>query len=336
MRIAVLDLGSTTFHLQHVELGEGTFHCTLDEKLTLRLGDQVFPKGHFDAATRACVVNSVADLLTRSAAQRPDRTVVVATSPFRSADNGAALASELGQRFGVDVIILTAQREAEFAYLGNATFDHVDGLRTAVVDIGGGSAEVAVGEGARCMHALSLPLGAVRMGRLVASRRPFGQPEAGVLLDALRDAVDEPLREVRALRPSALVFASGTARAVIRDVMEANTETPGVGKYSYVFPGQGSQSVGMGRELYNASPAAREDFEEADDSLNFHLSRLIFEGPTEELQDTINSQPAIMVVSIACWRAWQEFLGARAPRPASAAGHSLGEYTSLVEFIYGA
>lgn len=113
-------------------------------------------------------------------------------------------------------------------------------------------------------------------------------------------------------------------------MMGANTETPGVGKYSYVFPGQGSQSVGMGLELYNASPAAREVFEEADDSLNFHLSRLIFEGPTEELQDTINSQPAIMVVSIACWRAWQEFLGARAPQPAAAAGHSLGEYTSLV------
>ena len=112
--------------------------------------------------------------------------------------------------------------------------------------------------------------------------------------------------------------------------MGANTETPGVGKYSYVFPGQGSQSVGMGLELYNTSQAARDVFEEAADSLNFHLSKLIFEGPTEELQDTVNSQPAIMLVSIACWRAWQEFLSARVPRPASVAGHSLGEYTSLV------
>ena len=86
----------------------------------------------------------------------------------------------------------------------------------------------------------------------------------------------------------------------------------------------------MGLELYNTSQAAREVFEEADDSLNFHLSRLIFEGPAEDLQDTVNSQPAIMVVSIACWRAWEEFLGARTPKPASVAGHSLGEYTSLV------
>ena len=100
--------------------------------------------------------------------------------------------------------------------------------------------------------------------------------------------------------------------------------------FSYVFPGQGSQSVGMGQELYQSSPAAREIFEEADDSLGFSLSRMIFEGPTRDLQDTVNSQPAIMVVSIACWRAWEEYLGAQSPKPVSVAGHSLGEYTSLV------
>jgi [acyl-carrier-protein] S-malonyltransferase len=111
---------------------------------------------------------------------------------------------------------------------------------------------------------------------------------------------------------------------------EAITDSQGVVKCSYVFPGQGSQSVGMGLEMYNASPAAREVFEEGDDSLDFPLSRLIFEGPSQELQDTINSQPAIMVVSIACWKAWEEFLGPRKPQPLAVAGHSLGEYTALV------
>lgn len=101
-------------------------------------------------------------------------------------------------------------------------------------------------------------------------------------------------------------------------------------EFSYVFPGQGSQSVGMGLELFQASAAARETFEEADDSLGFSLSRLIFEGPSRELQDTVNSQPAIMVVSIACWKAWEEYLGAQSPQPITVAGHSLGEYTSLV------
>jgi [acyl-carrier-protein] S-malonyltransferase len=83
-------------------------------------------------------------------------------------------------------------------------------------------------------------------------------------------------------------------------------------------------------DLYNSSQAAREVFEEADDNLGFNLSRLVFDGPADELQDTMNSQPAIMVVSIACWRAWSEFLGDRTPMPAAVAGHSLGEYTSLV------
>ncbi len=113
-------------------------------------------------------------------------------------------------------------------------------------------------------------------------------------------------------------------------MVEAMTITQESKEFSYVFPGQGSQSVGMGLELYQSSPAAREVFEEADDSLGFSLSRLIFEGPTRELQDTVNSQPAIMVVSIACWKAWEEYLGAQSPQPISAAGHSLGEYTSLV------
>ncbi len=226
MRIAVLDLGSTTLHLEHFDLSEGTVARSLDEKITLRLGDHVFPKGHFDAATRARVIHSMTELLAKSAAQRPDRTTVVATSPFRNGTDGVEFAAQLARRFGVEVTILTPQQEAEFAYLGNATFDQRDVVRTAVVDIGGGSAEVAVGEGLRCLHALSLPLGAVRMGRLVAGRRPFGHAEARVLADALRDAVAEPLREVRALRPRSLVFASGTARAV-RQLFMRDTALPG-------------------------------------------------------------------------------------------------------------
>lgn len=112
--------------------------------------------------------------------------------------------------------------------------------------------------------------------------------------------------------------------------MEVATSTEEANKRAYVFPGQGSQSVGMGTELFESSRAARETFEEADDSLGFPLSRLIFEGPAQGLQNTANSQPAIMTMSVAAWRTWQEMQGPEAMNAKAVAGHSLGEYTSLV------
>jgi [acyl-carrier-protein] S-malonyltransferase len=101
-------------------------------------------------------------------------------------------------------------------------------------------------------------------------------------------------------------------------------------KLAYVFPGQGSQTVGMGLELYDNYQAARDVFDEADESLGFSLSDLMFRGPARQLQETINSQPGIMTVSIACLKAWEEIQGPAVRDPVLVAGHSLGEYTSMV------
>lgn len=98
-----------------------------------------------------------------------------------------------------------------------------------------------------------------------------------------------------------------------------------------IFPGQGSQSVGMGRSLFEASPAARRVLEEVDDALGQPLTRIVFEGPDEELRLTANAQPALMACSIAALRCLEERSGTTAAELAHAvAGHSLGEYTALV------
>ncbi|WP_353218296.1 ACP S-malonyltransferase [Sandarakinorhabdus sp.] len=99
---------------------------------------------------------------------------------------------------------------------------------------------------------------------------------------------------------------------------------------AFIFPGQGSQSVGMGQGLANASPHARAVFEEVDDALGERLSRLMWEGPEDELTLTANAQPAIMALSIACLRVLEAEAGLRlADKAAFVAGHSLGEYTAL-------
>lgn len=101
---------------------------------------------------------------------------------------------------------------------------------------------------------------------------------------------------------------------------------------AYVFPGQGSQVVGMGQALYASSPAARATIDEANEILGTDFSTLMFEGPAETLNDTFNAQPALLTVSIAALRALEEAAtNDGVPlAPIAAAGHSLGEFTALV------
>lgn len=100
---------------------------------------------------------------------------------------------------------------------------------------------------------------------------------------------------------------------------------------AWLFPGQGAQQVGMGRDLYESYAEAAAIFDEADVAIGRPLSRILFEGPDEQLRQTVNTQPAILVASLAAWAAAQAAgHAAMAEPPVCLAGHSLGEYSALV------
>ncbi len=103
-------------------------------------------------------------------------------------------------------------------------------------------------------------------------------------------------------------------------------ETMASSKLAFLFPGQGSQSVGMGKDLFESHPIARQTFEEADEALGYKLSQVCFEGPEERLRLTEITQPAILAVSVAALRALEGCV----PKPHFVAGHSLGEYSAHV------
>ena len=97
-------------------------------------------------------------------------------------------------------------------------------------------------------------------------------------------------------------------------------------KTAFIFPGQGSQYVGMGKTLAENFPVARSIFDTADDALGFSLTRICFEGPAEVLQLTENMQPALLTMSVAAFRVLEQ----QGVKPDYVAGHSLGEYSALV------
>jgi [acyl-carrier-protein] S-malonyltransferase len=105
------------------------------------------------------------------------------------------------------------------------------------------------------------------------------------------------------------------------------TDTPS--HAAWVFPGQGSQAVGMGHALYESVPAVRDIYAQADDALGFALSRLCFDGPESDLNRTVNAQPALLVTSFAHLTALRE-RGAPLPASRFVAGHSMGEYSALL------
>jgi len=225
MELAVLDLGSTTFHLQHFAGAASGLESVLDEKRSICLGAQVFVDGLIDVTSWQRGLSAVEELMALSDGRGLTERAVVATSAIRSARNGAQFVQELERRHGCRVRVLEPHEEARLAYLGQLTSSVVAGRRILAVDLGGGSVELAVGDGLVPSHADSLPLGAVRM-RVWERATSFGAPEVTALTQVLRAHLAAPLALVRQHRPELVVFGSGSARAA-RKLLSRNGKLRG-------------------------------------------------------------------------------------------------------------
>lgn len=234
MNITVLDLGSTTFHAQTFAVdSDGRFVTRFDDRRALHLGRDVYSTGRIGDAKWHAAITTVGELLEATRKQPSDVTIAVATSVLRDAANGLAFRVELWNRYRLGVQLLTPEQEARFTYLGASTDPHVGGRRVAVIDLGGGSLELAVGEGTRCLYAESLPLGALHVrARLGEGSDSVSAAALGTVHERVRQVGKDVLSQVRALCPERVVFASGTARNARLHAMQGSAGPGKIGSLS--------------------------------------------------------------------------------------------------------
>jgi exopolyphosphatase/guanosine-5'-triphosphate,3'-diphosphate pyrophosphatase len=212
MNLAALDLGSNSFHLLVARANpSGMLTKLTSHKEVLRLGSVVKAHGRLPPAEFQTALDAVARMTAIARAFRAERLVAAGTSALRDAANGAEFCQTASRRFGVEVRLLSGQEEGEIVYRGARHGDRALPSRVAVVDIGGGSVEVAIGEGNRLVNVESLPLGFLRLSQgLSGTHRSLHEQVRARVLAEVREAVVR----FRSFQPGAWVFSGGTARAL--------------------------------------------------------------------------------------------------------------------------
>ena len=203
MVLSVLDLGSNSFHLAAFRVrSRNRLEKVGRAKEMCRLGAGTLWNRSIDDAAWRRGSAALERLYRRALGHDPDRLIAVATSAIRDADNGAEFCRAAQRRLGLDIEILSGEDEAHLIYHGALSALPRTSGRVVVIDVGGGSAEIAVGDRRTCSFAACLPLGVLRL-REVSSER---------VVSRVRAAARETMAEVRRFRPATVVLTSGTAR----------------------------------------------------------------------------------------------------------------------------
>lgn len=214
-RLAVLDLGSNSFHGLIADLGHGRLHPVAREREMLHLGRAVARHGDVPVDLRRRAVDTVAHLAELARRSGADERVAVATATLRELTDGAALLADLSSAAGVSVRVLPGEDEARLSYLGACSAVTLPAGPTMVLDLGGGSLELAVGEGGEVGTLVSLPLGVSRLSAMVTTD-PADEREVGAIVDRV-DAELAPWRsQLQATTPASVVAVGGTIRALAR------------------------------------------------------------------------------------------------------------------------
>ncbi len=211
MNLAALDLGSNSFHLLVARMSAGGGVTKLaSHKEVLKLGGVVQAHGHLPRASFESASEAVGKMVAVARAFRAERLVAVGTSALRDAANGPEFCEAMRERFHLPVELMSGEEEGQVVYRGvQSAFPNLRG-RVAVLDLGGGSVELAVGDGQRASLVESLPLGFLRLGQRLKAT-PGGSQE---LLTSWVQAESAEVRErLRWLKPDAWVLSGGTARA---------------------------------------------------------------------------------------------------------------------------
>lgn len=218
MRLGVLDVGSNTIHLQVVDAFSGARpNPTTSLKIDLRLSEFLNAEGVIEQEGVEYLKNSVRECVQEAKRVRSEELLAFATSALREARNGSEIIAELNSEFEIDLQVLSGEEEAQITFLAARRWYGWSSGRLLVVDIGGGSLELAIGENESADVAISLPLGASRLTKSHLEGNPFSRKS----IRNLRDHIDSQLSEVlpemlKYDKPDRAIATSKTLRTLAR------------------------------------------------------------------------------------------------------------------------
>jgi exopolyphosphatase/guanosine-5'-triphosphate,3'-diphosphate pyrophosphatase len=214
MRIAAIDMGSNSFHMVIVETRAGGFHLIEREKEMVRLGERTLSRGRLSAEAMRRGLDTLREYKHLADAQRVDKLLAAATSAVREAQNGEEFLDQVGRQIGFWPNVLSGQEEARLIYLAALHSVHLEGRRALVVDIGGGSVELALGAGERIEWAASEKLGVLRMTERFVGGDPIPPRDERRLAAHVKERVASHAERARAAGFDIVVGTSGTILAL--------------------------------------------------------------------------------------------------------------------------